>query len=143
MTTNKNNQLPFEWDETEEEATPDGYPVVGNVNWDHSLPSPFAPQPGDKESREGLQTVNQNAQIFNFGLKVNTETWTNRMEAQANMQGQFRDLISTYLTSAYPGGEQFEVAEVVQAFRDALDDEAMWYQEQSTRCAQFRELLKE
>ena len=134
MTKNKNNQLPFEWDETEEETTPDGYPVVGNVNWDI---------PDDKGSRENLQSVVPNAQIFNFGLKVNTETWTNRMEAQANMKGQFQDLISTYLTSKYPGGEQFDVAEVVQAFRDALDDEASWFQEQSTRCAQFRELIKE
>jgi hypothetical protein len=131
MNKNKDSQLPFEWDETEEEATPDGYPAIWDV------------QTGDKESREGLQTVNPNAQIFNFGLKVNTETWTNRMQAQADMKGQFQDLISTYLTSKYPGGEQFDVAEVVQAFRDALDDEASWYQEQSTRCAQFRELIKE
>ena len=124
------------WDD-EEETTPDSY-------LNQSQLEQFVTFNLDtKTSRENFQTVSPNASTLQMQglMKVNLTELEDKSSVQKQMKDGFHDLIATYLTSEFMDGRTFEPAEVAQAFRDALMDEAQWHQKMATRCEQFRKAV--
>ena len=136
--TSQNNQYdraPM-WDD-EEETTPDSY-------LNQSQLEQFVTFNLDtKTSRENFQTVSPNASTLQMQglMRVNLTDLEDKEGVKKQMKDGFHDLISTYLTSEFMDGRTFEPAEVAQAFRDALMDEAQWHQKMATRCEQFRKAV--
>ena len=109
--------------------------------WDDDNSSEDLPDHLTKESREGLHDVST-AELFSLHIqgltKVNLEPPAPRDQMKKQVKDAFRDTISCYLTSDWPKGESLSPNEVAQAFRDALTEEASWYQKQAQRCEEFR-----
>ena len=128
------------WDD-QEETTPDSY--LNKEQMEHWVTFNLDTDIGGKESRERLQTVSPNATTLSKqGLfRVNLTELEDKEGVKKQMKDGFHDLIATYLTSEFMDGRTFEPAEVAQAFRDALMDEAQWHQKMATRCEQFRKAV--
>ena len=131
--------------EDDEETLPDNYPfhtATGVPNnpvlvdaWDLHRAGM-----GNKESRENFIDTKDFVKCTLRGLmKTNLEPQTSREEMLKQVKGSFQDTLSCYLTSQFPDGVELSAAEVAQAFRDALADEAAFYQRMAERCEQFRQ----
>ncbi len=126
------------WDD-EAETTPDSY-------LNQSQLEQFVTFNLDtKTSRENFQTVSPKASTSQMQglMRVNLTELEDKEGVKKQMKDGFHDLIATYLTSEFMDGRTFEPAEVAQAFRDALMDEAQWHQKMATRCEQFRKAVSQ
>ena len=135
--------------EDDEETLPDNYPVntatgvnvdllTGVASWDLHRAGM-----GNKESRENFIDTKDFVKCTLQGLmKTNLEPQTSREEMLKQVKGSFQDTLSCYLTSQFPDGVELSAAEVAQAFRDALADEAAFYQRMAERCEQFRQAVE-